>query len=207
MAEFKDRLREALRYKKMNQKELARRAGVAESQVSCYVRGIYKPNGETLAKIATIVGVSATWLTGESDLSVEDAVREFKEPTDFATVPIVGNVAAGTPILAEENIVGFVSVSDLKRGMFALKIKGDSMAPRIMDGDIVVIVPQDTAEDGDVVVARVEDDATCKVLKKSPWGITLVPFNTAFPPLVFSGEECSELHIVGKVVESRHYWR
>lgn len=206
MMAFDERLREALRFSRLKQADLAKRAGIAESQVSCYVNGQYMPNGRTMAKIARVVGVPPAWLAGELDLSLEDAVKLYREPLSPQAVPVVGKVAAGVPILAEQNVVGSAPVQDPPHGMFALVVKGDSMAPRIMDGDLVLVLPQETAEDGDVVVALVEDEATCKVFRKSAWGVTLVPFNAAYAPLVFSGDECSRLHIVGRVVESRHSW-
>lgn len=206
MKEFKDRLRETLKLVGIKQAELARQAGLAESQVSSYVNGKYRPNGEALAKIAKVLGVSPSWLAGEIDLPVAEAVRAYQEPMVAKSIPIVGRVSAGIPVLADENMVGTVMVKDFRRDLFGLRVKGDSMSPRIMDGDLVIVLKQDTADDGDVVIALVEDEATCKVFRKTAWGATLVPFNASYAPLVFSGEECQRLHIVGKVIESRHSW-
>lgn len=80
------------------------------------------------------------------------------------------------------------------------------MSPRIMDGDIVLVRQQDAAEDGDLVIAEIDGEATCKVLKRSHGAVMLVPFNAAFAPFVFSGQQAEDLRILGKVVESRHEW-
>lgn len=107
------------------------------------------------------------------------------------------------PITAQEDIIGTVYTD---KNVFALRVSGDSMSPRIMDGDVVLVRRQDSAEDGDLVIAMIDGEATCKVLKRSHGSVMLVPFNAAFAPLVYSGQEAEDLHILGKVVESRHEW-
>lgn len=204
MSMFQQRLRQAMFMKGIRQVDIANRTGIKDSKISSYVTGRYKPNAETMVKIADCLGVSAAWLAGEGpDM---DPVELTRESDDFRTIPVVGRVAAGAPIFAVENQVDTIAVKDTRTGLFGLRIVGDSMAPRIMDGDLVVVQQQGNAKDGDIVIAIVDDEATCKVYKKSPWGVSLVPFNSAYAPFIFAGEETDRLHIVGKVVGSYHSW-
>ena len=99
-------------------------------------------------------------------------------------IPILGQVAAGTPLLAEENIEGHLSLEDVfpaREGMFALRVKGESMRDcGILDGDIVIVRSQQHARDGDQVVALIGDDATVKTYRSVEDGVELVPANPDF---------------------------
>ena len=119
---------------------------------------------------------------------------------DAKEIPIVGRVRAGAPVLAEENIEGFLTVaSEIARGTetFALKVKGDSMIEDgILEGDHVIIRRQDTAEDGDIVCALIGDEATLKRFQRKGNEITLKPANKNYEPIVVSK---GEFRILGKV--------
>jgi len=109
-------------------------------------------------------------------------------------IPLVGVVTAGAPILAVENIEGVIPW-DGEKGCFALKIKGDSMVGAgILDGDTVVVRPQPDALNGDIVIALLEDEATCKRFSRRDDGVWLLPENPAYAPI--DGRNAS---IVGKV--------
>lgn len=204
MSIFQERLRKTMFFKGIRQVDITERTGIDKSKISRYVSGQNMPSGDTLAKLANALGVSAAWLAGEGpDM---DPVELTRESDDFRTIPVVGRVAAGAPIFAVENQVDTIAVKDTRTGLFGLRIVGDSMAPRIMDGDLVVVHQQNNAKDGDIVIAIVDDEATCKVYKKSPWGVSLVPFNSSYAPFIFAGGETDRLHIVGRVVGSYHSW-
>ncbi len=102
-------------------------------------------------------------------------------------IPIVGRVAAGVPITAEENLEGHLSLDDLFGGagdLFALRVHGHSMRDRgILDGDLVIVRPQEHAREGDAVVALVGDDATVKTFRRNGEGVDLVPENPEFDVL------------------------
>ena len=100
-------------------------------------------------------------------------------------IPILGTVAAGRPILAVENPEGYVTYTPEGSGdYFALRIKGDSMIRAgIMDGDLVVVRSQQTAENGEIVIALLEEEATCKRLSRSGGRVTLLPENEAYSPI------------------------
>lgn len=131
----------------------------------------------------------------------DDRGKRFENGEEKSVfVPIVGSVAAGLPILAEENIEERIPLPQRMvrhRNSFLLKVKGNSMTGSgILDGDHVIVRPQASAENGDIVVALIEDEATVKKLKISRNKILLVPTNPAYPPI----EARPHTIIRGKVV-------
>lgn len=196
---FVTQLKKAMFLKGWRQIDLVRATGLTDSQISSWYNGRYRPNGEAMAKIAKALGVTVDYLLGKEEVPVSKlTIPQLHE------IPVIGKVAAGVPIDAQENIIGTVVT---EKNVFALRVKGDSMSPRIMDGDTVLVKQQDTANDGDVVIALIDGEATCKVLKKLHGSVMLVPFNAAFAPFVYTGGDAENIRILGKVVESRHDWR
>lgn len=195
------RMKRAMFIKGIRPTDLAERSGIDKGSISHYMSGHYRPGSKSMKRIADALGVSTDWLLGKEEVSDARLTKD-----ELSKIPILGSVAAGVPIYAQEDVIGSVMVED-PEGLYALRVKGDSMSPRIMDGDLVIVHQQDTAEDGELVIALVGDEATCKVLKKSAWGVSLVPFNPAFSPLVYSREEAETVRILGVVKESRHVWR
>ncbi len=124
-------------------------------------------------------------------------------------INVLGRVAAGIPIEAVEEIIDTEEITEeLARtgSFFGLKIHGDSMQPRICEGDVVIVRQQEDADTGDIVIALVNgDDATCKRLKKYHDGIELIPNNPTYEPLFYKNEEIESkpVRIIGKVVELR----
>lgn len=130
------------------------------------------------------------------------AIIDISEKESSNKIPIIGRVAAGSPILAEENIEGSVVIdpSFLKKteNCFALKVKGDSMIEAgIFEDDLVIIVPQTNATNGDIVVARINDEITVKVYEYKNQVIKLIPQNKNYSPIII--ENKNEFSIVGKV--------
>jgi repressor LexA len=125
-----------------------------------------------------------------------DAVKSMVKPTGL---PLVGQVAAGQPVLAEENIEEYVEIPEAvggDQGEYVLRIKGDSMKNAgILEGDLVVVRPQDVAEDGDVVVALVGEEATVKRFFRESDHIRLQPENEALEPI-----RSKEVRVLGRVV-------
>lgn len=117
-------------------------------------------------------------------------------------IPIVGRVAAGFPILSEENIEGTVLIDPTfmkkSENCFALKVKGDSMIDAgIFEGDLVIITPQSNANNGDIIVARIHDEVTVKIYEFKNQVIKLIPQNKDYVPIVVENKE--EFAVVGKV--------
>ena len=116
-------------------------------------------------------------------------------------LPIIGQVTAGQPILAVQNVEGWLSFKpmDLTKQVFGLRVKGDSMKDRgILDGDLVVVRQQPTAEDGDIIVALLEDSATVKTFRKKKGQYELEPANEAFRPIPITPD--TQFQILGKVI-------
>lgn len=124
-------------------------------------------------------------------------------------IPVYGNIAAGIPIEAIEDIIDQEEISAelAATGEYiALRVKGSSMNPRIMDGDVVIIKRQETIESGEIAAVMVNgNDVTLKQVKLEDNGLWLIPFNSAFPHKFYSKKECAELpiRILGKMVELR----
>ncbi|MDQ1238433.1 MAG: repressor LexA [Thermodesulfobacteriota bacterium] len=123
------------------------------------------------------------------------------------SVPLIGRIAAGTPILAEENREEDLPVDPRLFGApeaFALRVRGDSMiGAQIREGDLAIIRPQDYADDGAIVaviIRRISTEATLKILKRREGHIELMSANPAYEPMIFTETEASELNILGKLI-------
>ena len=197
------RIRDAMILRGVNQQELSKRTGIDKGSISHYVRAHYTPKKDGISKIASALHVNPVWLMGYDDsfLLPGDHVR-----SEERIVPILGTVAAGAPIYAEENVVGYEHVNPaLGDDVFALQIHGASMEPRIFDGDVVIVRRQDCAESGQIVIALVDgSEATCKrFIRYADGTIALLPFNPSFAPLIFPASQCSKVTILGRVLEAR----
>lgn len=125
----------------------------------------------------------------------------FLPPPKMKKVPLIGSIACGTPILAEENIKQMVGVPSAWHADFALECHGDSMAPRICDGDIVCIRKQAEVETGQIAAVRIGEEATLKRFYKSGDTVQLVAENPAVcPPMVYTGEQLEDMQIEGLAV-------
>lgn len=124
-------------------------------------------------------------------------------------INVLGRVSAGIPIEAVEEIIDQEEITEeLARtgSFFGLQIKGNSMEPRICEGDVVIVRQQDDAESGDVVIALINgDDAVCKRLRKYRDGIELISNNPSYEPMYFDNDDIEKkpVRIIGKVIELR----
>lgn len=185
----------------MTQQELASKLFVSQQAVGKWERGESTPNPETIVAMSKIFGVSADTLLGESAPPLS---------TGGTWVPVLGDVAAGIPIEAVENIVDYEEIDTAMASngkYYGLRIKGSSMEPRIREGDVVIVRQQEDADTGDTAVVLVNgESATVKRIKKEPdGGLWLLPNNPAYDPQHYSPAEVAEkpVRIIGKVVELR----
>ena len=133
--------------------------------------------------------------------SIEILHEQTLDKTKLVSVSVIGTVAAGVPILAEENLIAEIMIPDniLRGKCFALKIQGDSMVDAgIFENDYVVVRQQPIAENNDIVVAMIDGDATVKRLYISDDRIELRPENKSLFPIVIAPED--DLKIMGKVI-------
>ena len=201
------RLSIALSNANMKPQELANCAKVNKASISQYINGSHKPSNLSAGKIANVLQVNPLWLMG-FDVPMTETLAKSNS-NKGVSINVYGSVAAGVPIEAIEDIVDTEEITqELARTgtFFGLKIKGDSMEPRMTTGDVVIVKKQDDAESGDVVIATVNGtDATCKRLMKYENGIALLSTNPNYDPMFFSNQEIEEkpIRIIGKVVELR----
>lgn len=188
--------------KKISQEKLAILTGYSDrSSITKIEQGKVNISETKITLFANALGTTPAYLLGWEDENVEN--------TSALKIPVLGNVAAGIPISAVEDILDYeeVPISWQNQGeFFALRIKGDSMQPRMESGDVVIVKQQSDANSGDTVIALVNgDDATCKRLEKTDNGIMLVSTNPKYPPMFFSKEDIvnKPVVILGKVVEFR----
>jgi repressor LexA len=131
--------------------------------------------------------------------AIELLVDRAKKAVRPAGLPLVGQVAAGSPILAEENIEDYLEVPDViggEDGDYILRVRGDSMiGAGILENDFVVVRPIETADDGEIVVAMIGDEATVKSFYKEPDQVRLEPANDAYEPI-----RSSDVKLLGRVV-------
>lgn len=125
------------------------------------------------------------------------------------SIPVVGRVAAGLPLLAEEEIIDYEEIApEMAEGgrIFGLRVKGDSMEPRICEGDVLIVREQPDADSGDVVIALIDgEDAVVKRLMKYSDGIALISNNPHYKDMIFSAKDIERkpVQIIGKVLENR----
>lgn len=203
---------------RMSMDDFAKASGLSKAYISQLENNLNPKTGEppvpsinSIKKAANGMFMTFDELFSEldGDLKVTTESEKVKMAKKALRIPVLGNVAAGIPIEAIENIIDYEEISEEMAHsgeFFGLKIKGDSMDPEIRDSDVVIVKKQETAETGDIVIALVNGDAgTCKRLVKYSTGIRLMPVNPSYEPMFYSNEEIENkpVLIIGKVVENR----
>lgn len=202
---FAERLFSLVKENNTDVNVLAQKMGIkSKSTIYRYMNAEMSPKITTVKYLAEYYNVNPIWLMGY-DVDMRNKSKLDKLGNPVVEIPILGTVKAGYNYLAQENWIGAIDI-DKKLAdsgeFFALKVKGDSMAPVLIEDDIVIIKKQDDFENGDIVVAIVNgDEATIKKGKKSESKILLQPFNTNYDPLIFTEEEMDTIpvRIVGIV--------
>lgn len=205
---FGERLRKARKAKKLTQKELASLISAAHNSISNWENDQNKPDPDTIQALCWVLDVTPNYLLGPDSSSATTAPPSSPMPGNIIPIqmgkplPLIGNIACGKPILAEENVEDMVACPENIHADFCLRCKGDSMiGVRIMDGDIVYVRQQNDVEDGQIGVVIIDDEATLKrVYKIGPDRLELRPENPAFPVMSFSGEELDHIRIIGRAV-------
>lgn len=199
------RLSLALSNAGLKPQELADKSKVSKASISQYINGSHAPSNLSSGKMSKVLNVNPLWLMG-FDVPMKE---QEKTVTKGVTINVLGRVAAGIPIEAIENIIDTEKISEQLAStgeFFGLQIHGDSMEPRMYEGDVVIVRQQEDAESGDIVIAMVNgNDATCKRLMKYAGGIGLLSLNQKYDPMMFSDSDIENkpVRIIGKVVELR----
>ncbi len=180
---------------------LAEKLGVSPATVYRYESGaIEKVPGDLLPAISRLLGTTPAHLMGWDEADASAPPPGFLPLPATVRLPLVGQIACGTPITAEQNIEDYVAVPEAAHATFVLLCKGDSMAPHILDGDLVYIRKQPTVETGEVAAVRIGTEATLKRVYTAPGQLILQPDNHDYPPQVYAGAQLEEVTIEGKAV-------
>lgn len=205
-----DRIRSARESKGVDQSTLAEKIGVVTRTLQRWEKGDQVPDGIAITRIAKATAVHPTWLlTGEGEMygtvsrpsniyTLDESTRRKQRMMDL---PLISAVPAGkvATIYHPDYTDDFVTVDDVKDPQaFALKVKGSSMAPRIEDGDVVVVSPQQEPHSGDICVVRVDGEDTLKKVKFEGQYVHLVPLNPEFEPVTVKKRD---VNFVWKVVK------
>lgn len=188
----------------MTQKDFAEKFGVDESTYSRYESkklGAIKSMPHLLiAHISIEYGLNPAWLMGYPKVEKYINFEEINQKTK--KVPVLGSIAAGIPILAQEELMGYEAIAENEHLDFCLKVKGDSMVgARIFDGDTVFIRMQSDIEHGEIAAVIVGgEEATLKRIFKAPNTIILHSENPAYGDQVLTGKEVKQVNIIGKAV-------
>lgn len=206
IATFSQRLRNGLDIRQMTQSELSKLSHISKSSISRYLKGDWEGKQSAVYALSNALNVTEAWLMGydvpmEGSISVTPAIPAGFEPMpEMSTVPLVGAIACGTPILAEQNIEARIGIPAAWRADFALTCKGDSMAAMIQDGDIVCIRKQPEVENGEIAAVRIGEEATLKRFYRQGDTVMLQAENPAFSPLVYTRDQLNKITIEGRVV-------
>lgn len=192
----------------ITQEQLASMLGVSRSAVGMYETGGRQPDFEMMETIADIFNVDMDYLMGRSKVERkhpltppgEDVPPGFQPMPAMVEVPLVGRIACGTPITAEENVERMVCVPAKWRATFTLTCEGSSMEPKIHDGDLVAIRSQPTVENGEVAAVRIDGEATLKRVYLHESFIELRAENPAFESIILAKEDMNTVTIEGKAV-------
>ena len=191
-----DRIRILRSGRALTQQAVAEALGVSRSAVAMWEKDEREPDLETLAQLAKLLGVPLTALVERREAPLPQNLR----PVRARRIPLLGTIAAGEPIFAEEEHETDVDVDGSARADFALEVKGESMEPVYKDGDVVYIRRQDDVRDGQVAAVVVDDSATLKRVYHLPVGVQLMPLNPAFAPMLFTPENSDSVRILGLAV-------
>ncbi|HBK27345.1 MAG TPA: repressor LexA [Dialister sp.] len=206
---FAKRLAEAMKIRELTQTDLHERTGINKSSISTYLRGDYKAKQDKVDLLSSALNVSPAWLMGFDVPMTPNTDNEKVNissiknivPIEKRMIPVIGTIAAGKPIIADEHIETYVPCDIDIHADFGLIVHGDSMIDAgIYDGDIVFIKEQPVVEEGQIAAVRIDDDATLKRFYKTEDGCMLISANPKYAPMHFSAENCDTVQIIGLAV-------
>lgn len=201
---FSEILRSLRKAKGLTQRELAGHLGVTQQMVAKWEKGQSTPGPDQLTRMAELLEVSTDTLLGR----VVGLETRPASAYGQCRIPVVGTVKAGYGALAFEEDYGseYASVKD-PDSYFYLVVRGDSMEPRIQDGDLALVHRQPVLDSGDLgVLIYGEGEGTLKRYVRRGNAVVLQPFNPDYEELVLRGEELEQLHVVGKVIKTVTQW-
>lgn len=215
MADFAATIKRLRLERGITQEQLASMLKVSRSTIGMYETGSREPDFETCEAIADIFNVDMDYLLGRTSVERKEPITPSIIPPGFEPLPrmvkksLVGTIACGEPITAEENIEDYVDVPEDVHCDFCLRCKGDSMIDAgIHDGDVVYIHIQPQVENGQIAAVRIDGEATLKRVfwDESSQTLTLLAENRNFAPLVYTGPILETVHVEGRAVGYTHWF-
>ena len=194
----------------LSAEKVAERLGVSPATIYRYEKGdIEKDPVDIIAELAKKLQTTPAYLMGweEKPEPKKPTIPPGFEPMPkMKKIPLIGSIACGEPITAEQNIEKMVDVPEYIRCDFSLTCHGDSMVDAgIHDKDVVYIRIQPEVENGEIAAVRIDGEATLKRVYYNPGTLTLMPANPAYAPMVYTGSQLEEVHIEGKAVGWTHW--
>lgn len=193
-----NRLKKGLSLRNIKQIELSERTGISKGAISSYINGNFSPKQQNIYKMASILDVSPSWLMGfdvpmekqyEQQLDIYSAKNILPIKKSTKKVPLLGTIAAGPPILAEENIEEYIDIDEKVNADFCLRVAGDSMInANIKPGDLVFIRKQPDVDDGEIAAVLIDGEATLKRVYKIGEVVQLRAENPTYSPILLNGD-------------------
>lgn len=200
---MKNRIRELRESRGFKQGELAEMVPVSQSMLSHWEHGKFDIDPSSLKRLSEIFDVSVDYLIYNDSVKRRKPVGAFSNVIPIATkkVPLLGDIACGEPLYAEEQYGEYAVVAQDIDCDFCLRAKGDSMiGARINDGDLVFVRQCDSVDNGRIAAVVIGEEATLKRVYLSPDKLVLAAENPAFAPLVYVGPELDQIKILGEAV-------
>lgn len=205
---FGEKLKHIRLSRDLSQEVFADLLGTSKQVISRYELGQTTPKIGVAARMCNILGVNLDNMINDSKGIYDPPVNYDGSTPDniiplpkMKKVPLLGTIACGEPITAEENIETYLNMPEEIKGTFALRCKGDSMInARVFDGDIVFIREQPDVENGEIAAVLIDNEATLKRVYKYDNRIELRAENPTFKPLSYEGEALADIRILGKAV-------
>lgn len=196
------RIRELRKSMKMNQVDLAKKINTTQSNISGWENDRWQPDNNTLIRLSNIFNCSIDYILGLDNNKNSNIVNN--------RIPVLGKIPAGIPLEMIEDILDYEEINpDMLRGgkeYFALKVTGESMSPKFLEGDILIVRKQSSCENGEYAIVAVNGyDATFKKVIKKENCIILQPLNSSYEPMIYTNEDIEKLpvRVLGVVVEIR----
>lgn len=196
-------LRYYLDLNNMTQLELAKKMGVSTATTSNWCKGIKLPRMDKVDRICSIFNISRSDLIEEHNQDSSELHSDNIRPISLKKFPLLGEIACGEPILANEDRESYVMAGTDIKADFCLIAKGDSMiGARILDGDIIFIQKTDIVNNGEIAAVIVDDEALLKRFYyfREEQVLTLVSENPQYPPMNFTNEQLDHIRVLGKAV-------
>lgn len=190
----------------LTQTELGEKLNISKATISKYESDKVEPSIPTLISMSKLFNVSVDYILGNDTVNLENEIKI----ENVVKLPVLGSVRAGTGGWAIEEVIGHeyaFNLHDDTSDYYYLKVKGDSMEPRISEGDLALVRKQSDVESGDLAIVLINgDEGVIKKVVKKDARLELHSFNAYYPVRVFSGQALQDVSIIGKVINTTRHW-